>query len=296
MANLNMNQLQRIHLLIELLQRKPYSSLDAIIDYFESYDLSLNERTFYRLNKDLRSRFKIEITFDHSKGGYFIDEDNSINLQSFLTIVKTMSMSDFLFSKDNLAESLSFISFEKNENNDTVINFKEIVNAIESNFEIHFKHFSFYHQKESQYSLKPYALKQFQNRWYVIGETSKGYRTFGLDRISNITLGTKKIKIKTEDALEKFNSVVGLNFSDHKREIVQLSFPASQKYYIESLPIHHSQRIIADNERYAIEILVHPNFELKQQILKYGSLIKVIKPTWLAEEIKAEIKKTLAQY
>ena len=296
MANLNMNQLQRIHLLIELLQRKPYSDLEAIINHFESYDLSLNERTFYRLNRDLRSRFKIEITFDHSKSGYFIDEENSINLESFLTIVKTMSMSDYLFSKDNLAESLSFISFEKNENNDTVQNFKEIVNAIETNFEIHFQHFSFYHQKESEYSLKPYALKQFQNRWYVIGETAQGYRTFGLDRITNITLSTKKIKRKTEDALEKFSSVVGLNFSDHKKEIVQLSFPASQKYYIESLPIHHSQRVVTDNERYEIQILVHPNFELKQQILKYGSLIKVVKPDWLAEEIKEEIFKALGQY
>lgn len=296
MKTLNMNQLQRIHLLFGLLERKPYSSLEAIITHFELYDLPLNERTFYRLNKDLRSKFKIEITFDHSQNGYFIDDENSVNLDSFLILVKTMSMSDYLFSKSNLTETLSFISFEKYESIDTVFNFKTVVNAIESKLEINFKHFSFYHQNESDYSLKPYAIKQYQNRWYVIGETPKGYRTFGIDRITDIKLGTKKIKIKTEEALDMFSSVVGLNFSDHKKEKVQLSFDASQKHYIASLPLHTSQQVIDDAERYTIEITVHPNFELKQQILKYADLVKVIKPQWFAEEIKADILRAYEQY
>jgi predicted DNA-binding transcriptional regulator YafY len=296
MKTVNMNQLHRTQLLIEFLKRKPFSNLEAIISHFEGYDLALNERTFYRLNKDLRMRFRIEITFDHARNGYFIDEENSINLDSFLSIVKTMAMSDYLFTKTNVTETLSFIAFEKNESSSIVSNFKTIIEAIERKVEIHFQHFSFYNQTEANYTLKPYAIKQYQNRWYVIGETAKGYRSFGIDRMQEITLGTKKIKIKTEEALDKFSGVVGLNYSDHKREVVQLSFEASQKYYIASLPLHQSQQVIRDQDRYEIEIVVHPNFELKQQILKYGSLVKVIKPLWFAQEIKEEIFNAHSQY
>ena len=141
-------------------------------------------------------------------------------------------------------------------------------------------------------------LKQYQNRWYVIGETEKGYRTFGIDRIENITIGAEKFKPKTEEAKDKFSHVIGLNYVDHKMETIQLSFHISQKPYIVSLPLHHSQKEINTEieDTFDIELRIHPNFEFRQQILKYGSLVKVIEPKWLAEEIKEELKKGLEIY
>ena len=141
-------------------------------------------------------------------------------------------------------------------------------------------------------------LKQYQNRWYVIGETEKGYRTFGIDRIKNITIGTKKFKPKTEEAKEKFSHVIGLNYIDHKIESIKLSFHLSQKPYIVSLPLHHTQKEInSENDKtFDIELFIHPNFEFRQQILKYGSLVKVLDPKWLVEEIKLKIKKSLIHY
>ena len=45
-----------------------------------------------------------------------------------------------------------------------------------------------------------------------------------------------------------------------------------------------------------IELRIHPNFEFSQQILKYGSLVKVIEPKWLAEEIREELRKGFESY
>jgi predicted DNA-binding transcriptional regulator YafY len=163
---------------------------------------------------------------------------------------------------------------------------------------ITFRHHSFYHLKEEDYNLKPYFLKQYQNRWYVMGETEKGYRTFGSDRLNNITVGTKRFKQKTEEAIDKFRNVIGLNYVDHKMEKIQLSFHISQKPYIASLPFHHSQKEInIDNQKsFDIELHIHPNFEFRQQVLKYGSLVKVLEPKWLAQEIKEELKKGFEGY
>ena len=179
----------------------------------------------------------------------------------------------------------------------TIPNFKTVLEAIQLSLPITFRHYSFYHLKDESYTLKPYFLKQYQNRWYVVGETEKGYRTFGIDRIENITLGTKKFKPKTEEAKDKFSNVVGLNYVDHKLEKIQLSFHPSQKPYLESLPLHRSQKQInMESESFDIELLIHPNFEFRQQVLKYGSYVKVVEPKWLAEEIKEELRKALENY
>jgi predicted DNA-binding transcriptional regulator YafY len=297
--NLNLTQLRRISLLLAYLKRKPYQSIQSILDYFEENDKGFNERTFFRLKKALDEDFGIKIEYVYSKDGYFFDEENSTNPQSFLSLLEILTTAE-LFST-NLKEkknALQYIEFENTAAIESIPNFKIILNAIQQQLPISFNHYSFYHLKEGSYTLKPYFLKQYQNRWYAIGETEKGYRTFGIDRIENIVIGTKRFKDKTEEAKDKFSQVIGLNYADHKIEKIKLSFNISQKPYLISLPLHHSQKEILTKKSHSfdIELLIHPNFEFNQQILKYGSLVKVLEPQRLADEIRAEINKALMNY
>lgn len=297
--NLNLTQVRRISLLLAYLKRNPYQNKQAILDYFEDNDKGFNERTLYRLNETLSRDFGIEIVFDYNNDGYYFDEEKSVNPEAFLSLLEILVTAELFstnFKEKNSA--LSFVEFENKAAIETLPNFKTILNAIQQNLPITFKHYSFYHLKEEEYTLKPYLLKQYQNRWYVIGETEKGYRTFGIDRIKNITIGTKKFKPKTEEAKEKFSHVIGLNYIDHKIESIKLSFNLSQKPYIVSLPLHHTQKEInSENDKtFDIELFIHPNFEFRQQILKYGSLVKVLEPKWLQDEIKLELKKSLIHY
>lgn len=297
--SLNLTQLRRISLLLAYLKRNPYKTKQDILGYFEDNDKVFDERTLYRLNETLARDFGIEIVFDYNNGGYFFDEENSTNPESFLSLLEILTTAELFstnFKEKNNA--LSFVEFENKAAIEYIPNFKTVSDAIQQQLPITFKHHSFYHLKEEEYTLKPYFLKQYQNRWYVIGETEKGYRTFGIDRIENITIGSKKFKAKTEEAKDKFSNVIGLNYVDHKIEKIQLSFNISQKPYIVSLPLHHSQKEIkTDNEgSFDIELRIHPNFEFRQQVLKYGSLVKVVEPKWLAEEIKEELKKGFNNY
>jgi predicted DNA-binding transcriptional regulator YafY len=81
-------------------------------------------------------------------------------------------------------------------------------------------------------------------------------------------------------------------------ETIKLSFDISQKPYLISLPLHRSQKQInpVNENSFDIELVIHPNFEFRQHILKYGSLVKVMEPKWLAVEIKEEHIKAFERY
>nr|WP_083540727.1 WYL domain-containing protein [Aequorivita viscosa] len=164
------------------------------------------------------------------------------------------------------------------------------------------QHTRFYHTERKtpkSHSVKPHLLKEYQNRWYVVGETDAGFRVFGLDRIEGLqVLDNKPFKNKTEEANEKLFHTVGLNFTDHEPVRIVLRFEARQKPYLESLKLHRSQQELADGLEgfYTIKLFVSYNFELKQQLLKYGSLVEVLEPSFVREDIKKELEQALSAY
>ena len=274
--------------------------MENLIKYISTNrENKISERTFHRIKATLRNDYGIIVKHSKANDGFYLDEEQSLNVDSFLSHMEIIATAEQISNNLNANNNLlSFIEFENKAAIETIPNFKTILEAIQQQIPITFNHNSFYHLKVEEYILKPYFLKQYQNRWYVVGETEKGYRTFGIDRIENIIIGIKKFKPKTEEAKEKFSNVIGLNYVDHKLEKISLSFHISQKPYIVSLPLHHSQKEInSDNETtFDIELRIHPNFEFRQQILKYGSLVKVVEPKWLSEEIKEELKMAFESY
>ena len=298
--HLNNPQVYHTKKLVEILKKSPFDSMENLIKYISTNrENKLSERTFHRIKATLRNDYGIIVKHSKANDGFYLDEEQSLNVDSFLSHMEIIATAEQISNNLNANNNLlSFIEFENKATIETIPNFKTILEAIQQQIPITFNHNSFYHLKVEEYILKPYFLKQYQNRWYVVGETEKGYRTFGIDRIENITIGTKKFKAKTEEAKDKFSHVIGLNYMDHKMEKIQLSFHISQKPYIVSLPLHHSQKEInSDNETtFDIELRIHPNFEFRQQILKYGSLVKVVEPKWLSEEIKEELKMAFESY
>jgi hypothetical protein len=301
--NLNNSQVYQTKQLVEILKKSPFESMGNLINYISpNRENKISERTFHRIKGTLRDDYGIVIKYSRANEGFYLDEEKSINIESFLSHMEILATGELISHNLNgNNNSLSFIEFENRSAIEVIPNFKSVLDAIQQNFPISFIHNSFYYYKEikeQEYILNPYYLKQYQNRWYVVGETEKGYRTFGLDRIKNIETGTKKFKSKINEAKEKFSHVVGLNTMDHKLQTIKLSFHISQKLYVESLPLHNSQKQInLDNHKsFDISLNIHPNFEFSQQILKYGSMVKVLEPKWLADEIKDELRKGFENY
>lgn len=256
------------------------------------------------LNRDYK--FLVDLGFkihNVKTKGYKLEMENTEEFSFLTNLFKRIALSNLL-NKSITLESATHKYLSLDETS-LVKNFKYfdiILEAIKNRKEISFQHTSFYHTHRKgpkTHTIKPHLLKEYQNRWYVVGEIVEGFRVFGLDRLSDLrVLDNNPFKNKTEEANGKLSRTVGLNFSDHKPTRMVLRFHASQKPYLESLKLHRSQDVVADglDGFYTIKLFVSYNFELKQQVLKYGSLVQVLEPDFAREDIKKELKKALKNY
>ena len=153
----------------------------------------------------------------------------------------------------------------------------------------------------SQNFLEPYLIKEAKNFWYVIGRrTNKGENkilTFALDRIVDLQLTDDNFSEAEIDKKNFFRDVVGVTLGEGKPEKVVLSFTPIQGKYIKTIPIHHSQKLLKENEkeiRVSLEVVI--THELKMQMLSYGENVQVLQPESLAEQVKQSAKKMQELY
>jgi predicted DNA-binding transcriptional regulator YafY len=142
---------------------------------------------------------------------------------------------------------------------------------------------------EKLYSLSPYLLKEYRNRWYVVGfsDSRQTVQVFALDRINSIELSVDKyISDPSFSPGEFFKYSFGITqLPDAKPEKVQLQFAAAQAPYILTQPIHHSQKVLKNGNELVIELEVYITTELRMAVLSFGNGVKVIKPASLKNEI-----------
>lgn len=200
--------------------------------------------------------------------------------------------------KDTVVER--FVQFE------TVPYFKgteylsDLLNAIKALKKVSFKYENIYKNETKEYSVEPYLLKEYRNRWYLIcfNETKKHFVTFGLDRISDLKIEDSKYSRKADfDPDVFFKYSIGITEYDEKPQNVVLSFTPILGKLIKTNPIHNSQKIMVDNDvelRVSLKVLL--TIELHNLILGFGSSVKVIEPTKLKNEIQDQIKKMLELY
>ena len=76
-----------------------------------------------------------------------------------------------------------------------------------------------------------------------------------------------------------------------------LSFTHSQGNYIKSLPLHHTQQILIDNEeelQIKLSLLITHDFMM--ELLSFGENVTVLKPASLVEQLKDSYQSALEQY
>jgi len=293
--------IQRYTLIIEKIRSNKYPAFKTIKEFLFTQGFEISTRTIQRDIDQIRFEFGIEIKYNRIKNGYFIDEEQSINIETFLRFLEIVGTADLLAeSLKDSKDRLKYITFESKGYLKGIGNLKSLLFAIKNHRRIFFSHENFETGKTKKYLLEPYLLKEYQNRWYVIGIVGNlnEFRTFGIDRIENLKISDEIFSPdKKKDPLKMFENIVGLTYSINKLEEVILSFIPLQGKYIKALPLHKSQEIIADNENeLVIKLRIIPNFEFEQKILMLGDRVKVIKPEWLAGEIKNILQNAMEKY
>jgi predicted DNA-binding transcriptional regulator YafY len=293
--------IRRYTLEIEKIRRGQLPTFEEIKEYLHNHGFEVGDRTIQRDIEQIRFEFGIEIKYNRDKNGYYIDYENSINIESFFRFLEIVNTAELLTeSLHESKNSLKHISFDTGGGLKGIENLKPLLKAIKDNRKITFSHLNFHTNKIRKHTLKPYLLREYQNRWYVIGLIGglNEFRTFGIDRIENLEVKTEIFKIDNKhNPIDMFEKTIGLVYSLNTVQKIILSFTPTQGKYIKTLPLHTSQKNLVDNDtEFRISINVIPNYELTQLILKHGDTVKVVEPEWLVDEIKEKLKRTLEKY
>ena len=159
-----------------------------------------------------------------------------------------------------------------------------------------------YNGKETNIVIHPYHVKQYNSRWFLFGleQTPNGDRIANraLDRIVKFSKANVPFVPNTSiDFTTRFDDVVGVTIPDDdvKKETVVLKFEPDRFPYVVSKPIHHSQKVLSD-EDCILQIEVRPNKELESVIFSYFPHVEVLEPATLREQFQEKISKNLKKY
>ncbi|MBV7268811.1 helix-turn-helix transcriptional regulator [Winogradskyella luteola] len=196
----------------------------------------------------------------------------------------------------------AIIHLDKNEKLKGLEHLDVLYQAIIKKMVLKIKYQSFKAREASEIVFHPYILKEFNNRWFLIGrpgvEAKKPIVTFALDRIVSIDYDTAiTYRNNNFNGDEYYKDVIGVTVSNTRAERIQFWIDKKNAPYVITKPFHRSQRVIKKTDDGVIfNIFVQINFELERLILGFGDSIEVIKPKRLRDRMKQKLEKAMAFY
>lgn len=290
----------RYNLIIKLLKARPrtFEEISSHLDReseIHSSDFRISKRTFQRDLVDIRSIYDIDIKFNTTRKWYYLDRDDNPEFNERL-----FEAFD-IFNALRLGEDLlQTIHLEKRRPQGTE-NLHGLLHAIRNNIEISFIHTKFWDEKPTRRTIHPYALKEFRNRWYVMGMDTrdKSIKSFGLDRFTELEISKKKFQrpdgFNMHEHFKHCFGIISPNNTSPSRII--LSFIPLQGKYIKTLPLHETQEIIFENSKeLRIALSLYITHDLLMEILSFGDSVRVIEPPELVKEMKDTYISAFKQY
>jgi len=203
----------------------------------------------------------------------------------------------------NLTSQKKVMSFEENPDLEGQNHIGDIYNAIVNEKVLVVKYQPFKWDTSTDLEIHPYHLKQYNNRWFLIGWDAKnGYlANIALDRIEELTESSVEyIRNDDIDFEDYFYDVVGVSVPfEGEPEKVVLKIEKSLWPYIKTKPIHGSQIRIKEMEEERFEYVrlkLFVNYELKSLLLSHGDRIEVLEPMHLRDSIKRVINRQYRNY
>lgn len=330
----NKDALIRYRVINKCFLEKKYVTLKELVNACEdALDIHpLSERTIEAdisaMRNDRGLGYNAPIKMNRSKGVYFYEDPNfsidniPLNDEEIDSLLFAARLLDqfkdielfrtFKGSIDKLVEAVNvyhlpeykdirnFIEFEQVEYTKGTDHLKELINTIKNKSVINIEYRSFTSPQSTFHVIHPYHLKEYRNRWFLIGYNEKysDIRTYGLDRIIGIQ-PENGIKFKDVgfDAQKYYENVIGISVLNQKPVEIQIAFSELQTQYIESQPLHKSQEFVRElGGRYVYRYFLVPNYEFYNVILGWGSEIEVLTPKSIRRNVRFRFNEIVEQY
>lgn len=181
--------------------------------------------------------------------------------------------------------------------------FSRLLSAISNKEVLDISYKSFKDDSVKHKIVHPYYIKEYNNRWFLLGRT-EGYdtvSTLAFDRIENIdnAIDIEYIPNKEIDFNDDyFTEMIGVTKPlEETKQKVGIRVSRNLYPYIATKPIHETQRVKGtDDSGVTIEIELYINYELNQLLLSYGDGIEVLYPCALRRQLRSKLENALKNY
>ncbi len=274
-------------------------SLSEIEDRWENrFGTPYARRTFNNHREAIEEVFGIRIECNRSTNRYFVrgSEDVSDENAESAWLINTFTVNNMLsLGKERLSGRIAVEDIPSGHRHLT-----SVMEAMTENKEIKIEYQKYTSEKASVYTLRPYAVKEFAKRWYIIGYCieREGMRVYGLDRVQSLELteGTFRMP-RGFDVDELFATSFGIYIPEDKGRTITFRTTPTEARFLHDLPLHPSQKEIAsDAGSVTFSIFVCPNRALIMELCKHGPRLEVLSPEDVRREVMDELKKALNQY
>lgn len=253
----------------------------------------LMHKTFENHRKDIEDMFGIIIDCDRATNTYYVDRH-----PDFAKATMDMLNGALLFNRVQSNPQMSkYIRPEQNGEDSSML--FTAIDAIAEGRELKLRYRHNYDpERDTPYLVKPIAIKQFRNRWYIIAEQDNGTTySFPLDRVLYLLKG-EKTEPSRVDVDELFADSFGIIREDKTPvERVVLKVEREQANYFISRPLHQSQTIVERTDKFVtFSLQVSPTYDFIMEILSHGPKVEVLAPKSLRNVIFDKIKEQYNMY
>jgi len=286
------------------------------------------EGDLHVMRKDPRLEFDAPIEYSHTYRAYiYSDPDYSIDrfpvnmeevqtLRFAATILKQFQHIEYLeqfegtvqkivdaIDKGDLSDDdpdMSFVHFEKSPLIRGTEYLQELIDHITDKKVIRIQYRKFDSEQAGQYVIHPYLLKEYRNRWYVVGyhEDDRMFKIFGLERIEGITrLPLKTYLTQIVDFERFFENSIGITRYDEEPVDILIACTSRLSKYLITKPLHPKQEFIKEEKGWCIfKFHLVPTPEFTAALLGWADQIKVMKPAKYKKELASKIESMMALY
>jgi len=279
------NYFKRYIWLVDLINRRKYVSFKEISEAWMRSPLNetgdpLSERTFFNHKDAIAGMFGIEILNDRSLG-FYIGRSDVGSDETSDWMLHTLCLNNVLHENADMKDR---ILMEKVPSSERFLT--DIISAMRDFRVISLCYQSFRHPEPFCFNVRPYCVKYFKQRWYLLGDSDLGLRIYSLDRFVDMEELEEHFEIpKGFDAEEYFGNYFGVIIGEEPEDVKIRVVPDQVKYF-RTLPLHGSQReTVQEDGSSVFSYHIAPTFDFVQEILSHGADVEVLEPAELRESI-----------
>ncbi len=325
----NKNKFLRVYLIDRCLRSGKNCTLDELTDYISNYFMEHFGQTVSRSSIKGDIKFMRDEPFSapiaHQKGSGYFYEDKSYSffglgltddqvevLEAAVQVLDRLGLEIIGDILENIVRRTGFfdgrfpeVLVDANEGYKGFRWLSILLKAIVNRCYVHISYRSFIPENDYEGEVRPVLLKEYNNRWFLIGLPEKlepetaDFAIFPLDRIEGVKVLEKKTFYLPEDQHAKivrsFREVVGVTVINENplTEIVfEVRHPRAK--YVITKPFHPTQKILENNEQLVrFSVKVRENNELYAEFLYYLPDIRIVSPLEIREKLRRRLEESL---